>query len=130
MDGLKRRRLLCERSKLVLIPHGEKGPREKDWHKKPISLAQFDNAFVDSTWPPNIGIILGDEVDFEGDGPEAEADLLELFDGEFRLRRAGSRFVAGITYLQQMRVLRHWTRQLSNTKVLKHGWAALKPLSH
>jgi hypothetical protein len=85
MNAIEVARLLCERSRLVLVPHGEKGPREKDWHKNPVSLAQYDYAFADSTWPPNVGIILGEQVDFEGDGPEAEADLLELFDGDIPL---------------------------------------------
>jgi hypothetical protein len=81
MHAIEEARLLSERSKLVLIPHGKKGPCEKDWHNKPISLAQFDRAFASPT-QPNVGIILGENVDFEGDGPEAESDLKELFGGE------------------------------------------------
>lgn len=81
MEGLSEARQLCEHSTLVLIPHGEKGPREKEWHKKPLSVSQFDYAFASSP-SPNIGIILGSHIDVECDGPEAEIDLRELFDGE------------------------------------------------
>jgi len=69
---------------ICLIPAGEKGPKDTNWHTKRFTREQIESRFKKSP-KQNVGLILGSlsgVIDVEGEAAESEAGLKELFGGE------------------------------------------------
>ncbi|HMO83442.1 MAG TPA: bifunctional DNA primase/polymerase, partial [Lacipirellulaceae bacterium] len=68
---------------LVIIPPGEKGPREVGWPNNPKNLATVEQRFKINP-DLNVGILLGPStgiIDIEVDGPDGLASLAKLCGG-------------------------------------------------
>src|SRR4051794_21813029 len=69
--------------KLVIIPSGQKGPREHGWHLKRFTVDEIQ-ARLEHEQDSNIGLIQGGVsgvIDLEGDEATSEADFQKLFEG-------------------------------------------------
>jgi hypothetical protein len=68
---------------ICFVPPGEKGPKDSGWQKKRFTREELERRFKRGP-KQNVGLILGPDslIDVEGDAPESEAGLKELFGGE------------------------------------------------
>jgi hypothetical protein len=64
----------------VIVKAGEKGPCDTDWQAQKYERNELIRRYGNKP-DLNVGILLGDIIDIEGDGENAEAEFAELFAG-------------------------------------------------